>query len=90
MAPKSTPDQAATLALKALGYLVNFEPELRRFMELSGAVSGTLRDRADEPEFLAAVLDFLLTNEELLVGFCDAASADPRDVHMARHVLAGA
>jgi len=35
------------------------------------------------------VLDFLLTHEGLLVGFCDATSIPARDVHMARHVLAG-
>ena len=89
MAAKPTPDQAATLALKALGYLVNFEPELSRFMELSGAAPGTLRDRADEPEFLSAVLGFLLANEELLVRFCDDTSVDARTVHLAQHVLAG-
>jgi hypothetical protein len=89
MAPKATPDQAATLAINALGYLVNFEPELNRFMELSGARAETLRERVDEPEFLAAVLDFLLTNEELLIRFCETASVDARAVHVARHMLAG-
>jgi hypothetical protein len=59
-------------------------------MELSGAAPDTLRDRADEPEFLAALLDFLLTHEDLLVRFCDEALVDARAVHMARHVLAGA
>ena len=86
---KPTPDQAATIALKALGYLADSEQELHRFLDFSGASAATLRARADEPEFLVAVLDFLLTNEELLVGFCDATSIPARDVHMARHVLAG-
>ena len=89
MALKPTPDQAATIALKALGYLADFEQELHRFLDLSGASAATLRARADEPEFLGAVLDFLLTHEELLVGFCDATSIPARDVHTARHVLAG-
>jgi hypothetical protein len=89
MASKPSPDQAAALALKALGYLVNFEPALNRFMELSGAGPSSIRERADEPDFLAAVLDFLLADEELLVRFCDDASVDARAVHLARHVLAG-
>ena len=89
MAAKPTPDQAATLALKALGYLMNFEPQLNRFMELSGTAAATIRDRADEPEFLCAILDFLLADEELLVRFCEDASIDARAVHLARHVLAG-
>jgi hypothetical protein len=90
MAAKPTLDQAATLALKALAYLTNFEPELQRFLDLSGAGAETLPRRANEPEFLVSVLDFLLTNEELLVRFCDDTSVDARTVHLARLVLEGA
>lgn len=89
MALKPTPDQAATIALKALGYLADFEDQMQRFLDISGASAATLRARADEPEFLVAVLDFLLTHEDLLIGFCDVTSIPARDVHMARHVLAG-
>ena len=46
MVLRMTTDQAATVALKGLAYLVNFEPELNRFLELSGADQATLRDRA--------------------------------------------
>ena len=89
MALSPTPDQAATLALKGLAYLVNLERALDKFLQMSGADRDTLRMRADEPEFLVSLLDFLLTNEELLVGFCDESSTDVRAVHMARHVLSG-
>lgn len=83
------PDLAATVALQALGFLAGSEEALQRFMDLTGADRDMLRDRAEEPEFLASILDFLLTNEELLIDFCDEASIDVRSVHMARHVLAG-
>jgi hypothetical protein len=89
MASRTTPDQAATIALKALAYLVNSEGSLDRFLDLSGASRDTLRTRADESEFLVSLLDFILVNEKLLVGFCDDESIDMRAVHMARHVLAG-
>jgi Protein of unknown function (DUF3572) len=89
MAPRTTPNQAATLALKGLAYLANSESSLGRFLDLSGAGRDTLGARADEPEFLVSLLDFMLTNEELLIGFCDESSTDVRAVHMARHVLAG-
>ena len=56
---------------------------------MSGADRDTLRLRADEPEFLVSLLDFMLTNEELLIGFCDESSTNVRAVHMARHVLSG-
>jgi Protein of unknown function (DUF3572) len=89
MAPRITPDQAATLALKGLAYLVNSEDALDRFLHVSGAGWNSLQERADEPEFLAAILDFLLSNEVLLVDFLGDSKIDVRAVHMARHVLGG-
>jgi Protein of unknown function (DUF3572) len=89
MALQMTPDHAATIALKGLAYLVNSEPELNRFLELSGLDRDSLRHRADDPDFLVAVLDFMLANEAVLVGFCDDTSVDARTVHVARHVLSG-
>jgi hypothetical protein len=84
-----TPDTAATLALKGLAFLVDSGPAMDRFIDLTGFAPASLRTRADEPEFLVSVLDFLLSNEEVLVRFCDDAEVDVRAVHMARHVLAG-
>ncbi len=89
MALRITPDQAATVALKGLAYLMNFEPELDRFMELSGADRATIRERVNDPEFLVSLLDFMLANEQLLVEFCSDSQTDVRAVHMARHTLSG-
>jgi hypothetical protein len=84
-----TADRAATLALKGLGFLIESGPAMERFVDLTGFAPASLPERADEPEFLVSVLDFLLSNEEVLVRFCDDESIDVRAVHMARHVLAG-
>jgi hypothetical protein len=89
MALSMNPDQAAILALKGLAFLVNSPEALDRFLHLSGVGPETFRERADEPEFLVSVLDFMLTNEELLTEFSSDAETDVRAVHMARHVLAG-
>jgi hypothetical protein len=89
MAHSMTPDQAATVALKGLAHLVNSQEALDRFLHLSGAGGETLRERADEPEFLVSLLDFLLSDEGLLVDFLREADIDVRAVHMARQVLAG-
>jgi hypothetical protein len=86
---RMTPEHAATLALKGLAFLANSGDGLDRFVEISGLNPVSIRARADEPDFLVSVLDFLLTNEELLVRLCDEESIDVRAVHMARHVLAG-
>ena len=84
-----TADGAATLALEALGFLAVSGPAMDRFVDLTGASRESLRERADEADFLVSVLDFLLSDEELLIRFCDDSTADVRAVHMARHVLSG-
>jgi hypothetical protein len=82
-------ESAQTLALKALGFLVNSDGALERLMELSGLDAQTVKARADEPDFLASLLDFLLSDEALLVDFCHDESIDPKQVHLARHLLGG-
>jgi hypothetical protein len=84
-----TADRAATTALEALAFLAGSEVAMERFVDLTGASRDSLRERADEPDFLVSVLDFLLSDEELLVRFSDDAEIDVRAVHMARHVLSG-
>ncbi|HEV2560586.1 MAG TPA: DUF3572 domain-containing protein [Rhizomicrobium sp.] len=80
---------AEILALNALAFLVNSPEDLDRFMALSGIEPAMLRERAADPEFLAAVVDFLLVNEQLLKSFCEAEALDPRILHIARRALPG-
>ena len=84
-----TLDHAATVALKGLAYLVNSPDSLEEFLRQSGVDRRTMRMRADEPEFLASILDFLLANEGVLTSFLQESAIDMRTVHMARNVLAG-
>jgi hypothetical protein len=81
---------AEIFALKALAWLAQSPEELDRFLALSGVVPADLRDRADDPEILAAILDFLLTDDATLTGFCDAEGLNPKDLHAARRALPGA
>src|ERR1051325_8699700 len=74
---------AETIALKALAFLAESPDSLATFMAASGLTAEMLKARAGEPEFLGAVLDFLLSQEELLVAFCEAESLEPRFVHTA-------
>lgn len=80
---------AETIALKALAFLAESPDSLDTFMAASGLTPEMLKARAGEPEFLGAVLDFLLAQEELLVAFCEAESLEPRFVHAARRALSG-
>jgi hypothetical protein len=80
-------EAAETLALQGLAFIAASDIEVARFVDASGMQAAELRQRADEPAVLRAVLDFLLADDERLMGFCNSAEVDPRDVHMARHVL---
>lgn len=82
-----TPETAETIALKALAYLANRPDSLERFLTLSGTGEAELRERAGEAGFLAGVVDFLLTDEELLVAFCEEGSLDAKSLHLASHTL---
>jgi hypothetical protein len=61
---------AETVALQALGWLVAQEDLLEAFLGASGSSPEDLRQRAGEPEFLGAVLDFLLTDDAWVMRFC--------------------
>ena len=82
-------DHAATMALDCLTFLAARPEAFGRFADLSGLDPSTVSARAVEPDFLAAVIDFLLADEGLLVEFCETGSTRAQDIHMARHVLDG-
>jgi hypothetical protein len=85
-----TPEAAEIVALKGLAWLAAMPDDIGRFVNISGVEAGELRERASEPEFLAAVMDFLLADDKLLTGFCDTENFDPQDIHRARRALPGA
>lgn len=83
-------ESAEIVALKALGFLADSSGALDRFLAETGADILILRDRAAEPDFLAAVMDFLLTDDGLLQAFCESESLEPRTLHLLRRALPGA
>ena len=80
---------AETTALKALAYLGESGDALPRFIDISGVSPDSLRSHLAEPEFLAAVLDFLLSDDSLLLGFCEQEGLQARHVYAARRQLPG-
>jgi hypothetical protein len=89
MHPRTNPQDAETLALNVLGFLAESPEAMERLVIQSGLDLTTIRKRAADRDFLAAVVDFLMTNEELLVDFCETRRIDARSVHMAAHQLGG-
>ncbi|MEZ7814072.1 MAG: hypothetical protein ACI9O0_001315 [Paracoccaceae bacterium] len=82
-------EQAIILALQALTWITANEEVLPVFMATSGASGTDLAQGARNPAFLAAVLDFLLLDDQTVIGFCDS-EALPYDAPMrARLALPG-
>ena len=82
-------DQAEVLGIKALGWLAANEELLPVFMGASGASLSDLRDRAQDPDFLGAVLDFLLMDDAWVMAFCESATLPYEKLAEARAALPG-
>ena len=82
-----SPERAEILGLEALTWLVAEPDALARFLAGSGVSGADLRESAGSPELTVAVLDFLLANEALLLGFCKASGSNVASLHHARHML---
>ncbi|MBC7154324.1 MAG: DUF3572 domain-containing protein [Rhodobacteraceae bacterium] len=81
--------KAEITALRALGWLIANDDLRDVFLGASGAAAQDLRARAQEPEFLASVLDFLLMDDAWIIGFCDAEGLGYDVVATARAALPG-
>lgn len=84
-----TREGAETLAAEALAWIAGQEDLLGVFLGATGASPADLRGRADTPEFLASVLDFLLMDDAWVIGFCRASGRGFTDPGAARAALPG-
>lgn len=82
-----TKERAETIALDALAFLAGRPEDLERFLGNSGINVDELRHRAADPDMLRAVTEFVLSDDALVNGFCEEQNLDPRDIHVANHVL---
>lgn len=84
-----TPDQAEGIALNMLGWLVGNEELLPVFVGATGADQDTLRESAGDPQFLAAMLDFLMMDDQWVMQACDAQGLAYGQVTSVRQALPG-
>ena len=75
------------LAVAALGYLAAEPDRLDRFLALSGLGPHNLRAAAADPGFLTSVLDYVLGDEPLLIGFSAERGLKPERVVAARAAM---
>jgi Protein of unknown function (DUF3572) len=87
--PESSED-AEVIALKILGFLASEPERLERFMDLSGLSVDTIRASAADPAFLGGIIDYILTDQSLLLIFAEENGLKPESLAQVRRKLPGA
>lgn len=82
-------DQVHTLCLQALTWIAGQEDLVSGFFAQSGTSADELRARITEPEFLAAILDFILTEDQFVLGLARELGIAPDEIIRARSLLPG-
>ena len=80
-------EQAETISIKVLSWLAEDGERLNHFLNASGAAVDSLRTRAQEPEFLGFILDFLMLDDQMILEFCAEKSEQPDSIQHARAML---
>ncbi len=86
---KTIDDHTQTIALQAFTFIAEREDILTRFLGQSGVCLEDLRTSLLKPETLAAVLDFLLQEDKMLLDFCETQETTPENIWRARNQLPG-
>lgn len=76
------------VALKTLAWLAEAEL-LDAFQGVTGVDQAQIRSAADDPSFLLAVMDFVFTRDDWVLGAAEAQGITPDDLARARAGLPG-
>ncbi len=82
-------DAALSIAILALSYLTRDRDRLDRFMGWTGLAIDDLAQAVANPDMLGGVLDYLLTDERLVMEFAEDAGIAPEEPARARRALPG-
>jgi hypothetical protein len=82
-------DKAQEIATEALLHLTREPEQVGRFLAVSGIGPESIRDAAEEPGFLAGVLEYYMADEALLLTYCENSGIRPTMIAAARFALAG-
>ncbi len=82
-------DSAEAFAASVLAWLAEDHGRIGSFLGWSGENPASLRSRLTDPGLLLAVLDFLMTDEALLLEACAALDVPPETPGQARQSLPG-
>ena len=80
---------AETLAAQAFSWVADDVDRLNAFMAMTGAAPADMVRNATSPAFLGTVLDYVLTEDQLVVAFCDDRGFAYTAPMQARQLLPG-
>ena len=80
-------ETATIIALNLLSWLVAHPDRLDDFMATSGFEPSQLHARAADPDLLAAILEYLMSADDLLLKACTDIEITVQDVKAAHHCL---
>lgn len=83
-------EQAQIIALQALAWLVGNDDLCPTFLGATGGSVDDLRDRAADPAFQGAVLEFITMDDAWVIAFCDTIGLKYDQPLRARYALPGA
>jgi hypothetical protein len=80
---------AETLAAQAFSWVTGDADRLNAFMNMTGAAPADVVRNITQPAFLGTVLDYILTEDALVMAFCDSVALPYTAVMQARALLPG-
>ncbi|WP_226925846.1 DUF3572 domain-containing protein [Meridianimarinicoccus sp. MJW13] len=84
-----TREDAQVVALQAVGFLAGTDDLVSVFMGATGIGREDLVTGIDTPEVQAAVLDFVLMDDQWVLAFAEETGRPPETVALARAALPG-
>ena len=84
-----TSREAEIYALKVTNWLISNQDLLDVFMNSTGVSEATIKSDFHDGAFLAAVLDFLLLDDNWVIAACNAMQLEPDAMLSARLLLPG-
>ena len=81
---------AKTVALKAVHFILNNDEIRQSFITSTGILLSDFENSIENLEFLGGVLDYLLSNEKILIEFCTEYGITPEEPSRIRQVFPGA
>ena len=80
---------AETLGAQAFSWVAEEADRLNAFMAMTGAAPADMVRNITSAAFLGTVLDYILTEDALVIAFCDSRSLPYTAVMQARALLPG-